>query len=1103
MSRSTSTQFRGEGACRDAGHRSHGAAGRQGETSSLDPVQSLFAPSRATFARLAWVPISAVACLAITTSSLVARAGSSPPPPPNPYCMLTASSTSTLSRAISTANGTFDDCRINLTSNATIDATVPAVDSFGTVTITNSASGLTLNGSQGLTLNGTHFPDGGSFLTPAVVFLADTGVTTNSGTTSLLNGILQAGAVNAFSPNSDYVLAAPSVSGGAPVPGGQLDLNGFGQVIGSLSGGGSVVSVATGTSATLSTGADNASTTFSGSLSEPPGTTGVLALTKTGTGTFTLNSLTNTYSGGTLISAGTLQLGDGIANGNAGTGAIVDNAVLVLKQGSAFTLANPISGTGAVILSGPGTVTLTGPATYTGATLIKGATFLGGAANVFSTASPTVVATGGTLDLGNFAQTINTMGLAGGTLQNGTLTGAITSAGGTVSAIGGSASLTTIGGVTVLNGLNGFTGGATIAGGTLQLGNTNALLTSTALTIKPGGVFNLNGFNQSLASVSGAGNITLGIGRLFTGFDNSSTTFSGVISGTGGLTKAGGGRFTLGGVNTYSGLTWIQGGTLALTNGSAAGTGPIAMSLNTTLAFAGTGYSFANPIQFVDQSFTDPTIDSGPGTITASGVISGAGALDKTGTGTLILSAINSYTGNTTVSQGTLEVDGSIASSPIVTLASGSALTGIGTVNSINALAGSTVMPGNAANPYAGMSVLGNVILAPGSNYVVNLSPTSVAGLNVAGTATISGANLTTQAAPGSYNTYGRYPLLTASGGVNGTFGNVAFTGLSGLQPEVTYDADHAFLQFVLPSNQPQPGLIDSLNTLAGDRQGQLITNRVLASILGGFNEQINCSNCISGFGSIGSLSAGVHGRFGLTDDIYVFGGLALAHYDSGGANVTTAPIGVLAVRYDFTELGSSRPFVEIGGEASPWQRVKYSRNYSFGSINGTGTGSANSADYATYAKLGWVYRITPQDEAGLAAEIWRGWQRVDGYNEAITLTNPVPGRINSGTDIMNIAKIGGQWTHLWTGVLDSKIETQVNLGIARSFDSHSGVGASFSSATSLRGADHEHSWAEYGLRVGYRFSRSSILDVFIDGTLGAKPIGNTIHLGTGYRYSF
>ena len=1065
------------------------------------PIRSVFAPAHTAFGRLAWLPLGAAVCLAAAGGP--AFAGSSPPPPTNPDCAPTASNTATLNRAISTVNGFFGTCSVTLKGNAPTDATTPQITTAGPVTITNSGNSFTLNGNQGLILNGTNIPDGGTpIILPAVVFLANTGVTTNSGTTSLLNGTLQAGGVNAFSPNSDYVLAAPSLSEGTPVPGGQIDLNGYSQVIGSLSGAGTVANLATGTIATLTVGADNASTTFSGSLSETPGSTGVLSLTKTGTGTFTLNTLTNTYSGGTLISGGTLQLGDGVSNGNAGTGAIIDNAALLLTQGSAYTLANPISGTGTLTQNGPGTVTLTGAATYTGATLISGGTLIGGSANIFSAASATTVAPGGTLDLGGVAQTINSVTLAGGTLQNGQLAGAISSGGGTISQIGGAASLTTTGGVTFLNGTNSFTGGATIAGGTLQLGNTNALPTGTALTIKSAGTFALNGFDQTLGSVSGSGNIALGIGRLFTGFDNSSTTYSGVISGTGGITKGGSGTFTLGGVNTYSGTTFVQSGTLALTNGNAAGTGTIAMSPNTTLAFVGTGYTFANPIQFVGPSTADPTIDSGPGSVTASGTISGDGPLTKIGSGTLILSGVSTYTGNTFVNQGTLEVDGSITSSPVVTLASGTALTGTGAVNSITTLAGSTLMPGNAANPYQGLTSLGNLIMAPGSNYVVNMTPTQVASLTVSGTATISGANLTTLAAPGMYNTYGRYSLLTAQGGITGTFGNATFSGFSGLEPEVTYDADHAYLQFVLPSAPPF-ALGDSLKILAGDRQGQLVTNRVLASILGGFNEQINCTNCISGFGSVGSFSAGAHGRFGLTDDIYVFGGLAFAHYNSGGADVTQAPIGVLAVRYDFTEFGSSRPFAEIGGEASPWQRVNYSRPYAFGSVSGTGTGSTNSANYATYAKLGWVYRFTPQDEAAIATEIWRGWQPVGGYAEAASPVNPVPGQVRSSTDIMNIAKIGAQWTHLWTGVLDSKLETQVNLGVARSFDSHTAVGATFSPTIALTGTEREHSWAEYGLRAGYRFSRSSILDVFVDGTLGPKPVGNTIHFGTGYRYSF
>jgi len=97
--------------------------------------------------------------------------------------------------------------------------------------------------------------------------------------------------------------------------------------------------------------------------------TGPGALAKEGTGTLVLTGA-KTYAGGTAVSAGTLQLGDGTASGSV-TGDIVDNAALVFAPGADQTFAGVISGTGTLVKQGPGTLTLTGTNLYTGATTVS------------------------------------------------------------------------------------------------------------------------------------------------------------------------------------------------------------------------------------------------------------------------------------------------------------------------------------------------------------------------------------------------------------------------------------------------------------------------------------------------------------------------------------------------------------------------------------------------------------------------------------------------------------------------------------------------------------------------------------------------------------
>ncbi len=239
-------------------------------------------------------------------------------------------------------------------------------------------------------------------------------------------------------------------------------------------------------------------------------------------------------------------------------------------------------------------------------------------------------------------------------------------------------------------GVPGFTGIAV----TNTRGNANetinsalALANNIGIRQNSSGTLNLNG--------------NIALGAYTAAFDGAggTTTVTGVISGTGNVTKADAGTVNLNAANTYSGGTTVSGGTLSTNNNAGFGTGAVTLgggtlassnnsTVNNTIALTGnaalsnittsgtltqTNGSFTLNLAGATQSGTvnlsnnatgrTLTAQVDAGTSTISGVIAnggaGAGNLTKAGSGELVLSGNNTYTGTTTIGNGTLSLGAS------------------------------------------------------------------------------------------------------------------------------------------------------------------------------------------------------------------------------------------------------------------------------------------------------------------------------------------------------------------------------------------------------------------------------------------------------------
>ena len=531
----------------------------------------------------------------------------------------------------------------------------------GTLTLTgvNTYTGsTTVTASSGGGLQVTKSTTDDPLLTSSISLSGATlTCTVNAGLEWIYDGSISGSSSGALTKNGAGKLAlggASTYSGGTNISGGILQL-GNGSTNGSVTG--SIVNTA---ELCFNNGSNQ---TFSGGIS------GSGTITKSGGGTLTL--LGSNSAGNTTISSGTLQIGSGGYYGSLSSN-VANSGCLYFYYDYGQTYSYTISGTGSVAKYGSGLLTLSGVNTYTGSTTVTGSG--GGLQVTMSTGQAPLATSSISVGYGNaFNCTVNT-GLEWA--YNGSINGGV---------------LTKYGpGTLTLGGATSLSGGV-VSAGTLKLGNT---FSAGSLTVY--GTLDLNGQTVCAGSLSGSGTIkddsfnSSTTALTVNMASGSSSTFSGAIQdGINGqhvaVTKSGAGVLTLSGGNTFTGGTTISGGTLKTGNSSSLGTGAVTMTsgtldLNasnlTTGSLSGTGGNIIDSGGSGGGGIVTLTVNQ-TADATYSGTIQNgyyrSVALMKSGGSAPTLTGNNTFSGGTTINEGTLAISadaalGAVPASPATNL---------------------------------------------------------------------------------------------------------------------------------------------------------------------------------------------------------------------------------------------------------------------------------------------------------------------------------------------------------------------------------------------------------------------------------------------------